>query len=267
MAMKCSICQNPNKLDIDKDIMRIDNLSEIARKWGVGRDAVERHKRDGHISRQLVTAFKKQEAIQSLNMMSEFQQLMADIKLQIENFKQTKQHGLTLKATDTLIKLYQVMAQFASAYYQSQVQSSSLDREKIEYEINQEHEQHVKDSYSVLSDIELSILSAITMRTVCGDETYEVFPDHYSAEKLIERFETFLPFDKKLKINACTEIRRTKYPDISETKDLPVKAMKTAIPDEIPAQETEPEYIDLNNTVILEGYDAWKRRTGGVRGR
>jgi len=174
--------------------MQGKSMASIARKYNVTYESVSNHMKN-HVSRQMVQAFRKKQSMESMDMMNEFTTLIQDIKDQIEEFKTDRKHGLTLKATDTLIKLYQVMCNFASVYYQQQAEESSQNREEIIQEYEQQQDERIKQSMEVLTNNELRIYEAIAMKGHTHDADTVLFPDGATDMELLHGLKQVLGLD------------------------------------------------------------------------
>ena len=58
---QCTICNHPRRLEIDTALVAGESYRAIARQYGVSREAVGRHKRNGHIAEQIEKAARKKE--------------------------------------------------------------------------------------------------------------------------------------------------------------------------------------------------------------
>jgi hypothetical protein len=56
MPQTCTVCRQPNVAEIERAIVGGEPLRDIARQYGVSKDAVARHKSD-HLPRTLVKTF------------------------------------------------------------------------------------------------------------------------------------------------------------------------------------------------------------------
>jgi uncharacterized membrane protein YheB (UPF0754 family) len=171
MAMKCKVCTHPDKKSIEQAILAGTPHLKISKSYDVPNLSVRNHAMH-HLPERMVKAFQKREAMESLDMMNEFTTLMRDIKQQIEDFKGKGKDALTLRATETLIKLYQTMCQFASVYFQNQSETRKLANEQSEHEDREAFEK----SLQVLSLEELQLLQALNEKLETQDTKLTVIP-------------------------------------------------------------------------------------------
>jgi len=62
MTRKCTVCNHKRRNEIEKRLVQGDAYRDIARQWKVTKDALLRHKENGHISAKLLKAMKAKEA-------------------------------------------------------------------------------------------------------------------------------------------------------------------------------------------------------------
>lgn len=231
--MKCTICSHPNKHEIEQAILTGQAQTRIALNYGVGVDAVRYHSQH-HLSQRMVKAFKTKEALTDLNMATEFSTLIADIKEQITKLKKKGADGLTIAATNTLIKLYGVMCQFAAVYYQQQSnenQESNEAHEAKEIEIT-------KEQLSMLTLAELKFLQRIAEKINSGNNKTVIFSD-------IDYFEQ--PILNDLPKNVDLYVSRE---EVFKTPKNAMKRKYTSKDESLQVYPLEPEVISRQNRTL-----------------
>ena len=58
---QCTICNHPQRVEIDKALVSGETLRNIAKQFGVSYSAVGRHKRNGHIAAKIAKVARKKE--------------------------------------------------------------------------------------------------------------------------------------------------------------------------------------------------------------
>lgn len=217
---KCQICTHDMRYEIDRAILAGQTQSRISQNYGVTVDAVRNHAAN-HLSTRMVKAFKTKEALTDLNMMQEFTTLIADIKSQINKLKKSGKDGLTIAATNTLIKLYGVMSQFAAVFFTAQANEANADNadnEAKEIELSQQQ-------LSMLTLQELLFLQKIAKKINTGNKQV-ILPE-------ITQFDTanFAYFPEKVeKDNPLLNIVKSQQTKPTENKPEQKPAMKRKYP-------------------------------------
>ena len=228
MSRKCLVCTHNNRLDAERLYLRGESISKISLEFGISPDSVRNHMLN-HLSRQMTQAFKKKSAMEAFDMMNEFTTLMADIKQQIETFKKKGKDSLSIKATDTLIRLYQTMAQFASVFYQIEANEKQQDKEAIRREIEQENKVLINEMLDVLNKAEQDMYFQLNLKMTTYDASRVVIP---------QKNEFDLTQKSSLTQNRYIDIPSTGEPTLERTK-MPSKRENTG--------EKEPEEYENNN--------------------
>jgi DNA-binding transcriptional MerR regulator len=168
----------------------------------------------------MLKAYQKKEVMNDFNMMKEFTTLIADIKDQIERLKAKKSEGLTIAATNTLIKLYSVMCQFASVFYNNQ---DGNIQEKLEEQAQQEEEE-LQNRISILTFEELKLFQALVYKIEIQDEGIDVISNinNKSAAVMYELLDVVPNIVPEAKIQTKPRLKRTILPN-NELSDLRVR--------------------------------------------
>lgn len=205
---KCLTCTHDKRLEAERMYMQGQSIAHISRTFGIPYDSVSHHMSE-HLSRQLVQHFRKQSSMESVNMMSKFTVLIQDIQDQIDRFKIAGKDALTLKATDTLIRLYSVMCQFASVFYQQQ----GAEHEQERLKDDEQREQKFSEDLQVLSDDELSVLEQLQQKVELQDPDMKIKLDHF------EEFHPPAPRLQRMKAKkGCNDIAEGEITQQNEDK-------------------------------------------------
>ena len=70
MARRCSICDHPNLEEIDRRLIIGDSIAEIAQKYALSWNSVDRHKKN-HLPATLKPSYSAQEICRADNLLSE----------------------------------------------------------------------------------------------------------------------------------------------------------------------------------------------------
>ena len=108
MGRKCSICEHPNRVDIESDILYNLSYRDIAAKYGVSYEAVRRHQAAGHIARELVKSAEVVKVIKADNLFERINMLEEEIKAIKEKAKEIGNLGIALNCIDKQMKLIEL---------------------------------------------------------------------------------------------------------------------------------------------------------------
>lgn len=146
-AVRCSICSHPMRQMIDL-ALAVDGASsrDIARRFGVKKDAVLRHLNRGHIAPKIITAKQVKEVRERDTFQEEHQKMVSDLLEEKDRAKQAGDTKLFLECMDRLIKMHDINGK-ASRVYSEKVEHSGnaaaplawaiLTPEEIEREVLQ----------------------------------------------------------------------------------------------------------------------------------
>jgi transposase-like protein len=97
---RCTICNHSQRVEIDKALVAGATYREIAQRFGVSRDALYRHRKNGHIAEQIAKAAKKKEIqqakeVQAVILAQEAQEV-ADAQTILDEVSRLKDRALTI---------------------------------------------------------------------------------------------------------------------------------------------------------------------------
>ena len=97
---RCTICNHPLRVEIDKALVAGATYREIAQRFGVSRDALYRHRKNGHIAEQIAKAAKKKEIQQAKEVqaaiLAQEAQEVADAQTILDEVSRLKDRALTI---------------------------------------------------------------------------------------------------------------------------------------------------------------------------
>jgi len=129
MTMTCSICNNKNKLEIDRKLAQGISYQKIANEYGVSAQSVRNHAMN-HLSHQLVGAWQKKEALESLDILSEIEDLLRRTKAILTKAEDKKNYNLALNAIKEARGSYELLSKIAFALHQSRIAELQIEQEK-----------------------------------------------------------------------------------------------------------------------------------------
>jgi len=91
MASKCSICSHPDRNQIDQLLLQGASLRDLEARFGVSRSALSRHKKEGHITQQVVKAHEVKEAADADTLLKIMESLLSECLKTIKTAKGSTQ--------------------------------------------------------------------------------------------------------------------------------------------------------------------------------
>lgn len=162
MAQSCTICNHTKRLQIDRELATAKNVSEISRKYDVDYGALTNH-RDNHLSRQLVNAMQKKEALEGMTILSDIEHLIGRTKNILDVAETKKQYGLALGAIREVRESYKLLSQIAFSLHAARQQE--LEMERLKQNDNEADQlQDLELRMQSLTDEELSQLAVISRK-------------------------------------------------------------------------------------------------------
>jgi len=111
MPRPCSVCVHEKREEIDQAIMRGDTYRSISQIYNVSPDAVSRHKKNGHIGKEIVEARQVEVVERSGDVWTQIDFWSGEIEAIYREAKQKHEKSVALTAIDKAMKLVALTAQ------------------------------------------------------------------------------------------------------------------------------------------------------------
>lgn len=186
MTRVCLICSHPKRLQIDQAIVQGATLAKIARDFDVPPNSLYPHSKD-HLSRQLAQAYQRKEALESLNLLGEIEDLLHRTKVILTQAEQDKRYTLALKAIAEARGVYELLSRIAFSLHQARTAELELERAKA-HDIGQEAEMEFQEALKVLTMPELELLEKLSEKIQKADPKIKILPEALDRwDVLVER--------------------------------------------------------------------------------
>jgi len=136
VADQCSICQHPQRDEIEAAILRGDTYRHIASQFDVGYRSVARHKNNGHMRTQLIEKeVPTVERVHTVNPWNEVEYWHEEIKTIYAQAKSAGEHSIALNAVDKALKSLAAVLQIRKAGEEERVDIDpvALAKEIMDY--------------------------------------------------------------------------------------------------------------------------------------
>jgi hypothetical protein len=157
MSNICKICNHPDRLLIDREIVKGISHSSIARRFNVSGDSVRYHAMN-HLSRQLIKSNEMQQAIVSGGLVSEMEDLLTRSKNILNKAEAKGQLNTALSAISQTRGTLELMAKIAATLHQIRAQ----ELERSQGASDEDYEPLPPDAIDRLNNGELMMFIAIS---------------------------------------------------------------------------------------------------------
>ena len=182
MPTICKVCNHPNRLEIDRELIQGRPYSMLANKYDINWQTLRRH-HHMHLTRQMTKAYEIKQDSQNDVLMQSIEELTARTKAILEKAEKTNKMNTALNAIRELRGIYEFMAKVAFSLHTAkmqEIQAAGLN--------DQGKAQGETIAYKVLNDAELRMLSLLLHKIEANDQTIDV-AEAFGAPSETDRLE------------------------------------------------------------------------------
>ena len=133
MGMKCKVCSDSRKIEIDRALLAGGNVSKVSKKFDLPYMSVYRH-RDKHISRQLVKSQEVRDSLTGKHLLNVVQDVLENCKrIMHETGHDPKQYNISLTAAGKVLSVVQLLHEITTnllEYQQTEKDEKQTNHEK-----------------------------------------------------------------------------------------------------------------------------------------
>jgi hypothetical protein len=180
MPQACQVCNNPNRLQIDREIIDGKSKSGIASRYGVPGHSVSYHA-ENHLSRQLVQAWERKDLAENTDLLARIDKIIDRAeKIFKRNYDKESISGdtLALKALGEQRSTIELLAKISAYLHQARV----LELQNSQEHLAQEQQARTKEAMERLSFDELEVMLFLQRKMDGETEGLEV-PDVFKAPR------------------------------------------------------------------------------------
>lgn len=171
MPQVCKVCSHPKKLEIERGLVRGRTKSSLSREFNVSESSLAYHA-EHHLSYQLLQAYEKKAALESLDLLSEIEKLVYTTKRILKRAESKENDYLALSAIREARGTYDLLAKIAFSLHQARLAELELEQERKEQEAWDNGQ-----SLEVLTNAELDVLGKLSEKLEKQDASIIVIPD------------------------------------------------------------------------------------------
>lgn len=175
MTMICKICTHPNKLEIDRAIVKGGALAAIVKNFGVPYNSLYNHARN-HLSRQLGQAYNKLQLQEDFNLLQRVDQILTRAE---DIFKRNYRKGkdtVALKALDSQKGTIELLAKISYSFHQAKLAEIELARIESGEQDQDLIQSQIAENIAVLTPKERAVLKQLVLKMASQDEKMVVLP-------------------------------------------------------------------------------------------
>jgi hypothetical protein len=146
MAMVCTICNHPKRIDLDRLLVQGQSYQKIANEFGVDAQALRRHK-EGHLSRQLTQAYERKGLAESMDLLGHIDKIIARAeKIFSRNYEKNTYLGddVALKALTQQRSTIELLAKISAYLHEARLLELQNNQQHFESEAKVEYQQKLK---------------------------------------------------------------------------------------------------------------------------
>ena len=133
MTMVCKICSDKRRLEIDRELVRVGNISKIAKKFGVSYGSLYAHSKKC-VTRQLMKSEEIRERLTAQNLFEEIDFLVEKSKDILERADVNNEHMVSLKAISELRASYEFLTRLAMQFKEVMAEEEKKkEREQVDF--------------------------------------------------------------------------------------------------------------------------------------
>jgi len=163
-SMRCLVCSDERRKDIDRDLVRLGNVSKVSQKYKLPYDSVYRHSRE-HLAAVALGAGKRSLKMHSERLFNELLELAATTKDILRSALDDNHRGLALKSIVQSRNNIEVLTRFILSMEELQMKQNT-----IEVQEQQQSSRWFREGWAALSeeDQETYREISIKMLAACG---------------------------------------------------------------------------------------------------
>ena len=160
MTMVCKVCSHPERLEIDREIVKGVAHTKIGKEYGVSNMSVRNHA-ENHLSRQLVQVYEKREITESMDLMNRIDHILISAEKIFERNYAVGKDRTALKALGEQRSTIELLAKISA--YLHEARAMELQRRQGSYESRraEEDKEFAVQVCDNLSEAEIKVYTAL----------------------------------------------------------------------------------------------------------
>lgn len=173
--MKCLICSDSRRLEIDREIVSSGNIAKIAKQFGVSYSSLYAHSLS-HVTRQLATALEKRDTEESFNLLGRIDTIIQRAESIFHRNFEKGSDVTALKALDSQRSTIELLAKISYSLHQAKLAEMEMLNHNSDGD-HEEREQEFQESLSILTIPELELLQKLQTKISTQDSKMIIIPE------------------------------------------------------------------------------------------
>jgi hypothetical protein len=173
--MTCKICNHPNRLEIDREVVKGLSLAAIARKFDVNYNGLSNHA-NNHIARQLAQVWEKRALEEKTNMLERIEQIVDRAEDIFNRNYKAKKDSLALKALDSQRNTFDLLLKISTALHQAKLVELEIKRQESGIAEAESKNAITAENLKVLNPTEQNLLKQLLLKVVRRDADMKIVP-------------------------------------------------------------------------------------------
>ncbi len=187
MPQRCKVCDNPERLNIDRAIISGKSLKEISREFNIGYDSLYRHSQD-HLSRQLSKAYELKQMGENNELLEKIESIISRAEDIFRRNYEANKDLTALKSLAEIRSTIELLHKISYQSHQARLAELELERLRAKDDANQNEWAYI-ESLHVLTDPELNLFGQLMRKLKSGNKNHVI-----RRQQEITRWDDFTDF-------------------------------------------------------------------------
>jgi hypothetical protein len=192
--IQCPICTHPNRLNIDRELVRGSSCASVAKKYDLPYPSLYNH-RQAHISRQLSQAMEKKQLESSFDLLKLIDRILTRTEDIFQRNYDAHRDGMALKAIAEQRNTIDLLNRISYNLHQARLTELEIKRLESKVTQDEEHDALIAENFRVLSPEEQHLFKQLLLKMAHKDPDMEIRPyertefprvrDYTEAEEIV----------------------------------------------------------------------------------
>ncbi len=174
MGMACSICNHPQRLEVDRAIVQGQSYNGVARRFRIDSNSIARHARF-HLSRQLVAAYEQKSLTENMDLLGRIDKLLLHAENIFERHYAKRRDLVALKALGETRNTLDLLCRIAQFLHQAKADELQAAQARDDAQAAQDEAEFITTMCDRLNTAELDMWQRLAAK-IRGETDEVVVP-------------------------------------------------------------------------------------------